>query len=925
MSDSPFGARWWRFDFHTHTPASMDYGHGDDQEEHKKRSPREWLLDFMRAEVDCVAITDHNTGKWITRLKNEYAKMESSRPEGFRLLTLFPGVEVTVNSGLHMLAIFGPSCSESEITSLLGAVGFPADKHGTSDGCTTKSPIDVAHAIRDAGGLAIPAHADRKKGLFETIEGVTLETLLDADVLNAIEVVHPKHKPPPLYRDKDPGLPRVLGSDSHHPSNTRDKDFFGSRFTWVKMGSPSLDGLRLALLDGNPLSILRNDTEIPDPNGRPRLTIESIEVDNARYMGRGRTAIAHFSPWLSTIIGGRGTGKSTLIEMTRLGMRRDTDLPRRLQSDFREFMRTSSSRRDGGAVLESTEVRILLRKDDARYRVHWRPDGLGPVIEELTPNQDWQEAPGEVANRFPVRILSQKQVFEIANDPDVLLRLVDEAQSVNRTERQSKRDEAESDFISLKNHARALDARLSNSERLAGELADVDRQIALFEKGGNRDLLRQYQSMRRQRQVLDDRASELEANVSTLRQAVDEVEPSDFSADVFESVLDAHALMDDAARRQTSTAATLRQEADELDEFRNKWIARVAESGWDAQSKLATERYRDFVAQLADQGVDDPGAYGTLIQRQRVIRKELSALKSVRREKDDVERKAGELLRKLDEDRQNLTAARVGFLESVLKDDLHVQIEVVPYGLGPREAERDFLQALGRQDRSLESILNDSGDQGVLADLFRDAPDDCSVRGDYLAAGIRDLKSRLSRVRAGDLEEPGKKRLANHLRQMTPEQVDRFLLWWPEDALRVRYRRATADKFVSLSRGSPGQKSAAILAFLLSYGDDPIILDQPEDDLDNYLIYDLIVRQMRENKRRRQVIVATHNPNIVVNGDAEKVISMDHQAGQCLITPKGTGCLQNSKVRAEICRVMEGGRQAFETRYKRLKEEFVRA
>ena len=829
MSDNPFGAHWWRFDFHAHTPASMDYGHGDEQEAHKKRSPREWLLDFMRAEVDCVAITDHNTGQWITRLQNEYAKMETSRPEGFRLLTLFPGVEITVNSGLHMLAIFDPSSSESEIVSLLGAVGFPADKHGTSDGCTTNSPIEVAQAIRDAGGLAIPAHADRKKGLFEAVEGVSLETLLDADVLNAIEVVRPKHKPPQLYRDKDPGLPRVLGSDSHHPSDAQARNFLGSRFTWVKMGRPSLNGLRLALVDGSPLSVLRNDTEIPDPNKRPRLTIESIEVDNARYMGRGSTAIAHFSPWLSTIIGGRGTGKSTLIEMTRLGMRRDTDLPRRLQSDLREFMRTSSSRREGGAVLDSTAVRITLRKDDTRYRVHWRSDGLGPVIEEMTPNQNWQEAPGDVASRFPVRILSQKQVFEIANDPDSLLRLVDEAQSVNRTERQSKRDEAESDFISLKNHARALDARLSNGERLAGELADVDRQIALFEKGGNRDLLRRYQSMRRQRQVLDDRASELEANVSTLRQAVDEVEPSDFSADVFDSVPDAHALMDDAAKRQTSTVATLRREADELDEFRNKWIARVAESAWDAQSKLVAERYRDFVAQLTDEGVDDPDAYGTLIQRQRVIRRELSALESVRQEKDDVEQRASQLVRKLDEDRQNLTAARVGFLESVLKDNPDVQIEVVPFGFGPREAERDFLKTLGREDRSLESVLNDSGDRGVLAELFRDAPDDCSVRGDYLAAGIRDLKSRLLRIHTGDREEPGKKRLANHLQQMTPEQMDRLLLWWPEDALRVRYRRTTTSNFVSLSRGSPGQKSAAILAFLLSYGDDPIVLDQPED------------------------------------------------------------------------------------------------
>ena len=129
---------------------------------------------------------------------------------------------------------------------------------------------------------------------------------------------------------------------------------------------------------------------------------------------------------------------------------------------------------------------------------------------------------------------------------------------------------------------------------------------------------------------------------------------------------------------------------------------------------------------------------------------------------------------------------------------------------------------------------------------------------------------------------------------------------------------------VPITQGSPGQKTAAILSFILSYGDGPLILDQPEDDLDNHLIYDLIVQQIRTGKRRRQVIVATHNPNIVVNGDAEMVIAMDHREGQCRLIEQGTGCLQERGVRDEICRVMEGGRHAFETRYKRILEEVGR-
>jgi predicted ATPase len=106
-----------------------------------------------------------------------------------------------------------------------------------------------------------------------------------------------------------------------------------------------------------------------------------------------------------------------------------------------------------------------------------------------------------------------------------------------------------------------------------------------------------------------------------------------------------------------------------------------------------------------------------------------------------------------------------------------------------------------------------------------------------------------------------------------------------------------------------------MLAFLLAYGNEPLVLDQPEDDLDNHLIYDLVVKQIRANKQRRQLIVVTHNPNIVVNGDAEMIYALDFN-NQCHV--KKHGSLQEEQMRVEICNVMEGGKDAFERRYQRL-------
>jgi ABC-type cobalamin/Fe3+-siderophores transport system ATPase subunit len=146
------------------------------------------------------------------------------------------------------------------------------------------------------------------------------------------------------------------------------------------------------------------------------------------------------------------------------------------------------------------------------------------------------------------------------------------------------------------------------------------------------------------------------------------------------------------------------------------------------------------------------------------------------------------------------------------------------------------------------------------------------------------------------------------------------MLWIPEDAVKVEYSpKGDGSDFRSILQASAGQRAAAMLAFLLAYGSEPLVLDQPEDDLDNRLIYELVVQQIRKNKLRRQFIIVTHNPNIVVNGDAEMIHVFDYKKGQCRVV--SSGCLQDDAVREEVCRVMEGGREAFRRRYQRIGKE----
>ena len=236
---------------------------------------------------------------------------------------------------------------------------------------------------------------------------------------------------------------------------------------------------------------------------------------------------------------------------------------------------------------------------------------------------------------------------------------------------------------------------------------------------------------------------------------------------------------------------------------------------------------------------------------------------------------------------------------------------MVGFGFEARSIERSLRELLECQDERFETDIlqydHPEPSAGLAFDLAC-ATDE--TKEDVLA----EVKRTLVGVR-GALNGHFRNYLKRKLER--PEFADRVDCWFPEDDLRIEYSPAGDGRdWAAIRQGSQGQRSAALLAFLLAFGDEPLVLDQPEDDLDNHLIYDLIVRQIRENKLRRQLIVVTHNPNVLVNGDAEMVHVLEFREGQCRVAVEGA--LQQRSLREEVCRVMEGGREAFSRRWARL-------
>ncbi|AKB36993.1 ATPase involved in DNA repair [Methanosarcina siciliae C2J] len=909
------GAKWWKFDFHTHTPASDDYGKGSDQRELRMISPKDWLLNYMKAEIDCVAVTDHNSGAWIDPLKQALSELEAENPPEFRPICLFPGVELTMQGNIHILALFPCEKTTSDIDNLLGAVKFRGTK-GSSDACSECSAIEVLDEIQKENGIAIPAHVDEENGLF-VFHGTTLEQVLDHKGIIAMEIKSLSYRKPQTYIDKKLNWAEVLGTDAHHPTGSSGLFYPGSHFTWVKMSEPSFDGLKLALIDGN-ISIKRSDSFSGNPNIHGLLAIESITIDNGRFIGRPTSFICRFNPWLNTIIGGRGTGKSTVIEFLRIALDRKEELPKSLEKDFNKYGEIPKSRQDEGLLIGESAFTVCFRKNGGRFLIKWSISDKCHIIEEETSPGEWVLSEGDIKQRFPVRIYSQKQIFELAKNPQALLKIIDDASDVSFRDWKFEWDELISKYLSIKAQIREIETGLHEESSIHGQLDDIKRKLDVFENAGHANILKCYQLRQDQEKAIETWENSWDNIAEQVKDLAEELEPSE----VISHYLSLKRSEDQELIDETSSIIDKFQEFQEellhiatrIDDTWKAWIDRKRSLMIIEKITSANRDYNDLLCKLSEVGTSDPAAYGPLVKQRQELEQKLENFTKKRVFLMQLQQKASECLIRVHEHREKITQLREDFLNKTLEGNSYVQISVIPYGNKDAvEGEfRDLInRSIGGFDKDIGSI---DGDEGYLSLLYRD-------NGQTMEKRLENLKTSISLIFDGNIEavESAKdQRFVSHIQKLTPEQIDRLQCWYPEDSLYVKYSLKNSGKFKPVEQGSPGQKTAALLAFVLSYGDEPLILDQPEDDLDNSLIYDLIVTELREIKQSRQVIVVTHNANIVVNGDAENVIALDISSSSGTTKVITQDCLQKPSIRDEICHVMEGGKVAFDQRYKRI-------
>jgi ABC-type lipoprotein export system ATPase subunit len=926
------GSRWWKVDFHTHTGHSTDAYAGGDY------TDREWLLAHMRQEIDAVCITDHNGGRQIDLLKAEYEKMhieyllsEEDAEEDFREIILFPGAELTTSSGYHCLIILDPTHGSAEISRILGLgslegqEGSPASKWNENPR-NLKSPIDY---------LLIPAHVDGAKGLFrerilkhapELLEVDEVVLHIDADEREkTLKMLEPKVLERSRRATTDPDIIGfegvfVYGSDSHEFSE------IGLRSTWVKMEEATLDSLKIAIADRT--GSIRDCLSPVEPTC-PDKWISKISIQDARHMGRltlpngsaGDPLILNLNPGLNAIIGGRGSGKSTILEMLRWVTNRSAELDSydgdELRSQHESLVNDSFHDIGGNAIIE-VEFRFYGSQSKIRYD---RNNTVHELLES-DGNNGWNQVAlekNEWVARLPFRIYSQKQLYRFRKDTSLLLKEIDQTLEVGASSIERRLDDLHSKSLTLRGEVVALSGSLRSKKATQVELAEIKKRIALLEDSKNSKILTEFSLRSRQGTQITqwlNQLSEIRREISDVVSGIEvpplELEKAMVDGDEEVAEMEVEVYSREIYESYRAAIEEIENQVTNLDLADKKWNAAHIDGEWQNLEANARAAYDDLAGKLTSESEKpvDPKLYKSLVEKRKELELELAKLEKIEKLREESLKEYKKTCEEFLKTRIELSEKREGFLRDTFAGREDLKLSIKRFG-DRRQAEASLRGILHRSDSSSEEFT------AIIRALFPDNnPPSLTV--------IEDLKRDLNAAKKLDTKHTSEnlgilfgKRFVDHIQGLTQEDLGRLELWFPADKLHVKIQKdGITGGYTNLDKASPGQVATAVLAFLLAYGDQPLVLDQPEDDLDNKMIFNIIVTDLVANKSKRQVIIVTHNANLVVNANADLILPLESDNGISSIPCRGA--LQSAEVRKSVCLIMEGGPTALEQRFNRM-------
>jgi len=926
------GSKWYKCDLHLHTTASECFAD-------REVTPEQWVNRAIEQGLHCVAVTDHNTPLGI----KEIQAAAKDKP-----ITIFPGVEITCDSTkIHLLILFDPSKGEEEVKSFLSKCDIEHSVYGDQLASTNKSVVEVANIVRDkCNAIVIPAHIDEFSGIFN-LSHQNLIDFYERPDITAVQVVHKAFyinevpadfhsqlvqyygntkstidevawkKPVDLAKAKNISI--LTFSDNPHKAGDSQHGLWGigSRFTWIKMDeTPSLEGLRQAFLLPEHRVINDFDIQDNDPNKQPDIWFKSLKVSGTNLTKKQDLEI-DFNPQLNTIIGGRGSGKSSILRFIRGVFNRavnlkDFDDLLREQNLFYKKADTSHKKETTGVFdLNTSVVEIEIVRKEVLYKiVASKINSASSQLIEVFKYLDgsWSSVKDDdkdLLEIFEFEQYSQKQIYEIAKNPNALRERIDNAIPVLQDvlERKSK---IANEFLEARTSLRTKQGAIGGKTKIKTDLEDINNTLKAIDKSGITTTIKSTDFFVEDQKPIKS-FTEL---IDELKLALEQVKAS-FTIPTIDTVSIQESHREEIENLiQNATQSIIQQEKEldkiilEVGKLKSTFDLAIQNSDWQKALSSLLAEIEEKKKALSESEIEALSKYQQLklvvIDKQQ----ELKAIEAIEKEIIDINAKCTNLLKEYVDVCKEITEIRSTFISDHITAD-NIKIEIKGF-----RNQDDF-------ESQIRSIISNDSSFGDDIEKLKTL---CFTG--IVENKIKDCKKAILDAHYSDISsEHFGGHFKNALRKLSPSQIDSIELFMPEDEIIVKYKPEGSTGFKPLSTASAGQKTAAILTFLLSFGDIPLLLDQPEDDLDNRLVYDLVVKGLKKAKEKRQIIVVTHNANIPVNGDAEYILSMDSTTTDIKVLHSGT--VENSAIKKEICDVMEGSEKAFQLRSERYKTIFT--
>lgn len=816
--------------------------------------------------IELIAITDH----WC--VDSAKGLIEAATKRG---IVALPGFEANSSEGVHILVIFEVGTDLASVNAAIGACGVePACNNGT-----TGSPFsEILEKMTERGALVIPAHVNvPNSGMLTGRTGPPLVAMVKDVNLHAIAITPGEaeaaqqslvvHGSKP-YDRKHP-LTVLYADDVVHPDQL---ETVGAT-SWFKVSASRVESLKLAVRTPQTRINLEN------PVGTPRAMLKQIKWTGGYLDG----VTIPLSSDLTALIGGRGTGKSTIVESLRYALNL-SPIGKQAGDDHKAIV--DKVLRSGTIV--SVEVEAI------------SPTPRKYTIERVVPNPPVVLDTAGVATSLqpvdvvgPVEVFGQHELAELASSPSSVAEMLHRFAGASGSS-----DEHDGMLSALAENREQLNRAEKSLQDVDEKLSDIPRlqeQVQQFKDTDVEKRLKDLQRISRDEAVFAE-GNKRAKSISTAISELDEPQLNTELIAEYEGINDSpqKQVLQLVAAATSKLAKTLKG----LTEQANTAVAlaeseiEAAKTTWESSISGQRDGHAEVLRKLHEEGLE-PDRY---LDTTKAL-DELRAKQPIR---------AG-YVKKIKE----LEKARVTLLKK-LADYERVQLEAL------HEAVRTANKATGgvvvvrpvaAPDRSKIIDLINSHVPGqrtrITAAILAD---DFSVQA-FVAAcrsGADELrKFDISGAQANNLLQAGEG-LFRPLEEMTVGH-----------AVEVSLDTSTVSgvkELKTIDTLSKGQKATALLLLLLGASTAPLVIDQPEDDLDNRFIYDGVVANLRKLKGIRQVIASTHNANVPVLGDAELIISLEGDGQHGRPSEGGIGSLDDASIRAQTENILEGGPAAFNAR-----------